>query len=172
MDSRKALKGLLRRGAALKLSKSHWLSLAMLVALLATAVIARHFSPLPIPISDMTGVVEPECDLQQRACSAKLGDDGHLEFSITPRPIPQLQPLRVEVTVAGIQPTKVEVDFAGESMSMGYNRPELRATAPGRYTGEITLPVCTTGGMVWVATVIIETDTRRISVPFRFDTRH
>ena len=156
----------------MKFSKSHWVSLAMLVALLATGVIARHFSPLLLPVSDVTGVVDSGCDLQRRACAARLADEGSLEFSITPRPIPLLQPLSVEVTVSGIKPKKVEVDFAGESMSMGYNRPELRASGPGRYAGEISLPVCSSGGMAWVATVMVETDHQRISVPFRFDTGH
>jgi hypothetical protein len=80
--------------------------------------------------------------------------------------------LRVEATVTGVEPTKVEVDFAGESMNMGYNRSELAATGPGRYASTISLPVCVSGGMTWVATVIIATGQQRITVPFRFDTGH
>jgi hypothetical protein len=64
------------------------------------------------------------------------------------------------------------VDFAGESMNMGYNRSELPATAPGRHAGEVSLPVCVSGGMTWVATVIVETDRQRIAVPYRFDVGH
>ena len=156
----------------MKSGKSHWVSLATLIALLVTAVTARHYSPLLLPVSDVAGVAEPGCDLQRRACAATLADEGRLEFSITPRPIPLLQPLRVEVTFSGIKPRKVEVDFAGESMSMGYNRPVLQATVPGRYAAVISLPICTSGGMAWVATVMIETDRQHFSVPFRFDTGH
>jgi hypothetical protein len=155
----------------LKFSKSHLLNLAMIVALVATAIIGHQLSPLLLPKADITGVVEPGCDLQRRACTATL-PQGRMEFSITPRPIPFLQPLRVEVIVSGVEPRKVEVDFAGESMNMGYNRSELPATDPGRHAGEVSLPVCVSGGMTWVATVIIETDRQRIAVPYRFDVGH
>jgi hypothetical protein len=162
----------LQQAIALKFSKSNWVSLAMLFALLAIGMVGNHFSPLLLPKADVTGVVEAGCDLQRQACAASLADGGRLQFSIMPRPIPLLQPLRVEVTVSGIKPKKVEVDFAGESMNMGYNRSELPATGDGRYAGEIALPVCTSGGMAWVATVLVETDRQRIAVPFRFDTGH
>lgn len=156
----------------MKFSKSHWVNLAMIAVLLATAVAGHYFSPLLLPKGDVTGVVEPGCDLQKQACTATLPLGQRLVFSVTPRPIPILQPLRVEATATGVEPTKVEVDFAGESMNMGYNRSELAATSPGRYASTISLPVCVSGGMTWLATVIITTERQRITVPFRFDTGH
>jgi hypothetical protein len=101
-----------------------------------------------------------------------LPGGGRIELSITPRPIPFLQTLRVEVTVSGVEPGKVEVDFAGESMNMGYNRSEFPAAGAGRYVGAAALPVCVSGSMTWVATVIIETDRQRIAVPYRVDVGH
>jgi hypothetical protein len=156
----------------LKFSKSHLLNLAMIIALVATAIIGHQFSPLLLPKADVTGAAEPGCDLQRRACPATLPDGGRLEFSITPRPIPFLQALRVEVTITGIEARKVEVDLAGETMNMGYNRSELSATSAGRYAGEMSLPVCVSGGMTWAATVIVQTDRQRIAVPYRFDVGH
>ncbi len=155
----------------MKFSKSQLLNLAMIVALIATAVVGHQLSPLLLPKADVTGVVDPGCDLQRRACPATL-PQGRMELSITPRPVVFLQPLRVEVTVSGIEARKIEVDFAGESMNMGYNRSELTASGSGRYGGETSLPVCVSGGMTWVATVIIETDRQRIAVPYRFDVGH
>jgi hypothetical protein len=155
----------------LKFTKSHLISAAMIVALIAIALAGHHLSPLLLPKADATGVVEPGCDLQRRACSATL-PQGRMEFSITPRPIPFLQPLRVEVTVSGVEASKVVVDFAGETMNMGYNRSELTASGSGHYAGEASLPVCVSGGMTWVATVIVETDRQRIAVPYRFDVGH
>jgi hypothetical protein len=64
----------------------------------------------------------------------------------------------------------VEVDFSGETMNMGYNRSELTSSGPGHYTGEASLPVCVSGTMAWVATVIVETSGQRIAVPYRFET--
>ena len=157
---------------ASKFSKSWAVNLAMFAALIGIAFLGQKFSPLLLPKADLTGIVEPGCDLQKRACVASLPDGGRLEFSITPRPIPFLQALRVEVAVTGPRPGKVEVDFSGASMNMGYNRSELAITTPGSYAGQASLPVCVSGSMAWVATVIVETDGKRISVPFRFDAGH
>ncbi|MCX7148520.1 MAG: hypothetical protein NTY05_03770 [Rhodocyclales bacterium] len=148
------------------------LTLATIVALLGIAIVGHQLSPLLLPKADVTGVVEPGCDLHRRACAATLPQGGRMEFSITPRPIPFLQTLRVEVTVGGVEPRKIEVDFAGENMNMGYNRGELIATGRGTYAGEAALPVCVSGSMAWVATVMVETDRQRIAVPYRFDVGH
>ncbi|MDP2823199.1 MAG: hypothetical protein Q8O52_11080 [Sulfuritalea sp.] len=153
----------------MSLGKSNWLSLAMIVALIAIAVVGHRYSPLLLPKADLTGMVEPGCDLQQRACTASLPGGGRVELSITPRPITFLQPLHLEVATGGIEARKVDVDFAGASMNMGYNRSELAAAGPGRHAGEASLPVCVSGGMTWVATVLVETDRQRIAVPYSFD---
>lgn len=141
----------------------------MIAALVAIAVVGQRYSPLLLPKTDVTGVVAAGCDLQQQACSATLPDGGRVQLSITPRPIPYLQPLRLEVSISGFEARKVEIDFTGASMNMGYNRTPLAATGTGRHTGESSLPVCISGSMSWVATVLIETDRQRIAVPYRFD---
>ncbi|MBK7768908.1 MAG: hypothetical protein IPI44_24520 [Sulfuritalea sp.] len=51
-------------------------------------------------------------------------------------------------------------------MNMGYNRGELAAVGPGRYAGETSLPVCVSGSMAWVATVIVEGDASVLRCPF------
>lgn len=148
--------------------KSNWLSLAMILALIAIAVAGLRYSPLPLPKTDASGVAEAGCDLQLRPCWAALPDGARLRLSITPRPIAFLQALRVEVALSGARAAKIDVDFAGESMNMGYNRSTLAAAGNGTYVGEASLPVCVSGGMNWVATVLVETDRQRIAVPFRF----
>ncbi|MFA4968208.1 MAG: hypothetical protein WC540_01140 [Sulfuritalea sp.] len=156
----------------MKIGKSQLVNLAMLVALVAIAVVGQQLSPLLLPKADVTGTAEPACDLQRQACSAVLPQGGRLDLSITPRPIPLLQTLRIEVTVSGVEAKRVEVDFAGASMNMGFNRSQLTTTGRGSHAGETSLPVCVSGGMTWVATVMVETDRQRIAVPFRFDTGH
>lgn len=153
----------------MNLGRSGWLNLAMIAALVVIAVVGQRYSPLLMPKTDVTGVVAAGCDLQQQACSATLPDGGRVQLSITPRPIPYLQPLRLEVGISGVEARKVEVDFAGASMNMGYNRIQLAAAGAGRHTGESSLPVCVSGSMSWIATVVIETDRQRIAVPYRFD---
>jgi hypothetical protein len=154
----------------LVMKRSHWINLAMIGALLGIAVAGHRYSPLLLPRADVFVVPAPGCDLHKGPCAATWPGGGHLEFSVTPRPIPYLHPLRVEVVVSGVQPGKVEVDFAGETMNMGYNRIELKPSGGGRHAGEASLPVCVSGSMDWVATVIVEADGKRISAPYRFAT--
>jgi len=71
-----------------------------------------------------------------------------------------------------LEPDKVEVDFAGTAMNMGFNRPQLKRLASGRYEGQTTLPVCVSGAMEWQATVIVTAGDKVIAVPFRFDSGH
>lgn len=151
----------------MKISRFHLVNLAMITVLLVIAGLGHLFSPLLLPKTEAKGEVTPGCNLQQGSCSASLPQGGRMEFSITPRPIQFLQPLRIEASFSGVAPLGVEVDFAGETMNMGYNRSRLAAAGAGRHVGEASLPVCVTGGMVWIATVIVETDRQRIAVPFR-----
>jgi hypothetical protein len=140
-----------------------------ILGIVLIAVVGYKLSPLLLPKADVTATVEPGCDLHKRACTATLPDGGRIELSIAPRPIPMVTPLQLEVKLAGIEAAKVEVDFAGVDMNMGYNRPELAATGPGRFASEAMLPVCVTGKMAWQATVIVEAGRQRIAAPFRFN---
>lgn len=138
----------------------------MLVLLGGIAVAGHYWSPLLLPKADVTARPDPGCDLQRQACGAVLPDGARIELSIVPRPIPILTPLRIEATLSGIKANKVEVDFAGETMNMGYNRIEL-AGNNGRHAGEASLPVCVSGGMNWIVTVLVQTDRQRIAAPYR-----
>ncbi len=126
------------------------------------------FSDLLLPKADVTATAAPGCDLHRGPCRAELPGGGSIELTVMPRPIPLAAPLRLEVAVSGVEADKVEVDFAGVSMNMGYNRPLLAPTGNGRHAAEATLPVCVTGEMEWAATVLVESGRRRIAAPFRF----
>lgn len=150
--------------------KQTWIALGMIGALIGIGIAGREFSSYLLPPSELSGTADAGCDLHQRACLGRLPDGSSIELSIAPRPIPYLQTLDVEVSVSGVVPRRVEIDFAGESMNMGLNRVVLAATPAGRYAGKAALPVCVTGGMTWIATVVVDTGTARIAVPFRFAT--
>lgn len=143
--------------------------LTIILVLAAIAAIGYRFSPLLLPKADVTVAAEPGCDLHRHSCRAALPDGGAIELSITPRPIPVVRPLEVEATLSGLTADKVELDFAGATMNMGYNRVTLQPSQPGRYSGQATLPVCVTGRMAWVATLIVESGRRRIAIPFHFE---
>jgi len=142
--------------------------LAIALALASVAVIGYKYSPLLLAKADLT--IEPAagCDLNQTACVAELPDGARLELAITPRPIALVKPLQVSVSIAGMVAEQVEIDFAGVTMNMGYNRKVLAADGAGRYRGEAMLPVCVSGRMVWQATLVVSRGGQRIAVPFRF----
>ncbi|MBI4984878.1 MAG: hypothetical protein HZC24_05920 [Rhodocyclales bacterium] len=152
-------------------TKSLLIDIAFLLALIAIAAGGYFYSPLLLPKSDVTASPDPGCDLQRQACAAMLPGGGRVELSITPRPIPTLQTLVVEVRVSGVAAKQVAVDFAGIGMDMGYYRPQLAALEPGRYAANATLPVCVTGPMPWQSTVLLETDRQHVAIPFRFDSK-
>ncbi|HIE55769.1 MAG TPA: hypothetical protein EYP90_11415, partial [Chromatiaceae bacterium] len=95
-----------------------------------------------------------DCDLQKQSCRRSLPGGGELEFSITPRPIPLVSPLDLQVEVKGLEVRGVEVDFSGVTMNMGYNRPRLQKVSGTLFKGEGLLPVCIRQRMDWEARVI------------------
>lgn len=145
-------------------------ALAM-AALALVVVVGYKLSPLVLPKADVSLAPPSGCDLQKNPCGVALPGGGTLSFSILPRPIPLLAPLQLEVALSGREASKVEVDFAGVDMDMGFNRTALANQGGGRYTGAASLPVCASGGMDWQATVMIESGQERIAVPFRFAAR-
>jgi len=138
----------------------------LLIALIV--LIGYKLSPLLLPKADLTVEPEASCKLQEGPCQVKLPDGGSLSFDVATRPIPLVKPFELRVEAAGAR--SVVVDFAGVDMDMGYNRPTLTEASPGVFTGQATLPVCVTGRMTWQATVLLDTPTARLAVPFRFVT--
>lgn len=150
-------------------NKNVLIDLTILVVLLGIGVAGYWYSPLLLPKADIAATPMPGCNLNETPCSAQLPDGARIELSLEPRPIPLVQPLRLAVRSEGLAADKVEIDFAGINMNMGYLRPQLNALGNNRFEGETALPVCVTGAMAWQATVLIETARQRIAIPFRFD---
>lgn len=138
----------------------------LLIALVV--VIGYKLSPMLLPKADVTVQPDPACNLQHQACAVTLPNGGRVELSSSLRPIPMVKPFEVQVTTSGFTPARVEVDFAGIEMNMGFNRPQLAARGNGLFAAEATLPVCITGLMDWQVTVLIETGSERIAIPYRF----
>lgn len=114
-------------------------------------------------VSPQTG-----CDLRAGPCSRPL-DGGTVAFSIEPREIPLMQPLRLRVQTDGVPARSVTVEIRGLNMDMGLNRTELTQTAAGRWEGETILPVCSQRRMEWEAAVRLVAGTK-LEVPFPFHT--
>lgn len=137
----------------------------LLIALVV--VVGYKLSPLLLPKADITVQPDPGCDLQQRACTVELPGRGKVELSMGTRPVPMVKPFAIEVTSTGFSPELIEVDFAGVDMNMGLNRSRLMALGNGRYRAETSLPVCISGKMDWQVTVLVETGSERIAIPYR-----
>lgn len=133
-------------------------------------VVGYKLSPMLLPKADITVQPDPVCNLQREACSVALRSGGNVTLAMGTRPVPLVKPFEVQVATSGFSPARVEVDFSGIEMNMGYNRPELTARGTGSYAAEVTLPVCITGSMDWQATVLIETGSERVAIPYRFTT--
>ena len=134
-------------------------------------MIGYKLSPLLLAKADLTITPVAGCELNAQACAAELPGGARVELAITPRPIPVVKPLQISVKISGVAAEKIEVDFSGLSMNMGYNRQTLVADGQGRYTGGAMLPVCITGRMVWQATLIVHPGAggQKIAVPFLFE---
>ena len=129
-------------------------------------VVGYKLSPILLPKADLTVRPDAGCDLNRQACAAQLPGGGRVELSSNVRPIPLVKPFQIEVELRGLEATRVEVDFAGADMNMGLNRPLLRSLGNGRYVADASLPVCVTGSMDWQITVLIETGSQRIAIPY------
>ena len=147
-------------------------SAAIVLALACLAVIGYKLAPQRLAADERTLVEAPACDLNERACAADLPGVGRVELAITPRPIAVVKPLRIvarfDAAVAD-DVRKVEIDFAGASMDMGYNRQTLAADGAHDYRGVAMLPVCVSGRMRWQATLLVTTDARRYAAAFVFE---
>lgn len=150
-------------------TRSLLVDIAIVLALGLIAVVGYKYSPLLLPKADLTLTPAAGCDLNREACHVDVPGGGRIELVLAPHPIPVVRPLQVTATFSALAPSKVEIDFQGVVMEMGYNRVTLVPDGNGRYQGEATIPVCVTGRMQWRATLAVESDSKRISVPFLFE---
>jgi hypothetical protein len=139
-----------------------------LLAALAVAILVKFMLFAPPKFTALP--LDETCSLSSGTCAVQLPDGGRLEFALGPRPVPLLKPLNLELRVAGSSARAVEVDFSGVNLPMAFNRANLSAGGAGRYDGQTSLPLCSSGRMTWNATVLLEDGKRRIYVPFRFET--
>ncbi len=140
---------------------------ALLAALAVTVLVKLmlfappRFTALPL---------DETCSLSRGVCAVRLPDGGRLEFALGPRPLPLLKPLKLELHIKGGNARALEVDFTGVNLPMAFTRADLTPDGSGGFGGEAALPLCSSGRMAWLATVLLEDGKHRIYVPFRFET--
>lgn len=146
-----------------------WTIAAILVLALLLAV-SYKLKDILKPSVTSTAALNESCDLRKGSCTSELPGGGKVSLSINPNDIPILRPLKLNVTIDGVEASTVEVDFIGIGMEMGYNRPKLSAVDKVNFKGEAILPVCVRSKMDWEARVLLKTDSGTIMAPFRFFT--
>ncbi len=122
------------------------------------------------PNISVTAELDATCDLRKGSCTSKLPNGGKVSFSISPNDIQILKPLTLILKTEDVEASKVEVDFIGVNMEMGYNRSKLTEVEKNKFIGTGYLPVCTNKRMDWEARVILQTDEGTVVAPFRFYT--
>ena len=139
--------------------------------LVAIAAVALYKSwPLLFPDVRISIPLDRDCDLRAGPCVSPLPQGGSVSFAIVPRSIPVVKPLELQVNVDGLHVHKVEIDFSGVDMNMGFNRPALEKQQEGRFAGKGMLPVCVRDAMQWEAKVLLHTEQGLVSAPYRFIT--
>jgi hypothetical protein len=148
-----------------------WVAAALLIAAVIGVAVYKAW-PILFPRVAERAPLDPACDLTSSACEVRFADGGTVRLDILPRGIPVVEPLRVEVELTGLPvPERIELDFAGVDMDMGYNRVTLDpAPEPGVYAGNGMLPVCVRERMTWEARVLLHLPNGTLAAPFRFDT--
>lgn len=99
------------------------------------------------------------CDLGGGPCTVSLPGGGEVAFELGPRPLRAMRELAAVATVtvdgAPVEGAAVEVALSMPGMEMGENKVALRADAPGRHVGRVTVVRCMSGRRDWVAEVSV-----------------
>jgi len=150
---------------------SHLWTIIALLVLVILLTVSYKLKDLLEPSISATAELDTACDLRKGMCTSDLPGGGKVGFAITPNSIPILRPLELQVVTEGVNVSKVEVDFIGVGMDMGYNRPELKAEDARHFKGKTIIPVCVRSKMDWEARVLLHTDHGLVMAPFQFYTQ-
>ena len=115
-----------------------------------------------------------DCDLRLGGCEIDASGQ-ELTFTIDPRDIQALRPLKVSANFhgnVGDLPESVSVEFEGVNMDMGYNRFVLEPSNSGLYTARAMLPACTAETMHWLIHLYVEKAGMLSDFQFRLVTKN
>ncbi|PID34386.1 MAG: hypothetical protein CR976_00530 [Thiotrichales bacterium] len=120
--------------------------------------------------------VQDGCDLSSSSCLAgdRLGHE--VSVSLSPRPVPLLEDVAINVTVKGMDSLRVaQMSITGLNMYMGMQIIPLTLNDVGnaseqKLTGILQLPVCTSRKMEWEATLVMQTEADMYRAVYSFTT--
>jgi hypothetical protein len=140
------------------LTLPRWLAPVLVIALIASVVLAGRFlqPPASAPVRLDCPSLAAGCTTGLAGRTITLGVRGELRV---------LAPFEVWAEAAGAR--SVQASFTMQGMDMGFNLYTLRPGPDGRFRARVTLPVCVSGRRDWVMTLHV--DDRAVQVPFTTD---
>lgn len=118
----------------------------------------------------VTVKADESCDLRVAPCKVQISDTESISFSIEPKDIPLIKPLKLKVETEGLTFFKGSIKFVGMNMDMGFNRVSIYRAEDNVYTANGFLPICVRDKMQWQAHVILQTNEGDVEAIFPFET--
>ncbi len=121
-------------------------------------------------------IVQDGCDLSNSSCFARDRLGHEVSVSLSPRPVPLLEDVAINVTVKGMDDLRVaQMSITGLNMYMGMQIIPLTLSNVGnaseqKLTGVLQLPVCTSRKMEWEATLVMQTEADMYRAVYLFTT--
>lgn len=141
------------------IAKTLWWTVVVLALVLLALSGQKYLRQRQLAEAITTATLQEPCNLVEAACSARFDDGQTVTFDLEPRPFPLLEPLQLVVQLSpGQAVRRVDVDFVGINMDMGFNRVKLSQKTMNKFEGTGALAVCTRHRMEWEARVFLHTD--------------
>ena len=151
--------------------RQRWIGALVLLVLVAALFGIQLCRPAPDAGLETAEVltVAAGCDIAQTACAAR-GEGLAVELALGPDVQPmEAFPIRLRTIEGRLSASAVvELEFRMQAMDMGVNRYRLLRNDQGAWTGEATLPVCSSGRSEWLAEVDIRHGGQRWTASFPF----
>ena len=151
--------------------RQRWVGALVLLVAVAVLFGIQIYRPAPDAGLETAEVltVAADCDVAQTACTAR-GEGLAVELTLGPDAQPmEAFKIRLRTTEDQLPASAVvELEFRMQAMDMGMNRYRLLRNDQGAWTGEATLPVCSSGRSDWLAEVDIRHGGQRWTASFPF----
>lgn len=107
------------------------------------------------------------CDLNRERCTADTRW-GALQLELSPRPLPVLNPIALEVRFDRANQTRISAQLDGVDMDMGPNLATLQRVDGQTLRGQLIIPICLTGTMKWRLRLVIKDGAQEQTADFSF----
>lgn len=122
----------------------------------------------PAVPTDRSAPTSTACDLNRERCTTATRW-GNLNLELSPRPLPVLNPIAIEVRFDRANPTRIHAQLDGVEMEMGPNLATLQRVDGQTLRGQVIIPICLTGTMKWRLRLVIGDGPQEQTADFVFE---